>query len=74
VPVPAAAVKRISTKYLGSEVAAKVRVAWRDKVWKLMRVVPERTRAYDHRDEPMLMEPNRTFPGPSVSLLIDLLQ
>jgi PPOX class probable F420-dependent enzyme len=53
---------RISNKYLGSEVAAKWREARRGKEFLLMNIVPERIRAYDHRDEPMLMDARPSYP------------
>lgn len=59
--------KRISNKYLGAEVGAQWREARRDREWMLMRIVPERTRAYDHRDEPMLLDAKPTFPSPQPS-------
>ena len=58
---------RISNKYLGPEVGAQWREARRNREWLVMRVVPERVRAYDHRDEPMLVDakPSLSSPQPS---------
>jgi len=59
--------KSISTKYLGDEVGVRWREARRDRQWMLMRVVPERIRAYDHRDEQMLLDAKPTFPSPELA-------
>jgi hypothetical protein len=63
VPDPnAEAITRIATRYLGEEVARRWVSQYPDLPWDLMRLVPERMRALDHRNVPVLREAEPQYP------------
>jgi len=58
----AAAITRIATRYLGEEVASRYLAQYPDMPWDLMRLLPERMRALDHRNVPLLREAQPQYP------------
>jgi PPOX class probable F420-dependent enzyme len=55
VPDPnGAAITRIGARYLGEEIARRWVALYPDLNWDLLRLVPERSRALDHRNVPFL--------------------
>jgi PPOX class probable F420-dependent enzyme len=54
---------RIATRYLGEEVARRWVGLYPEMPWDLMRLVPERMRALDHRNVPVLREAQPQYPA-----------
>jgi len=59
----AAGIRHIANRYLGPELTEQWLQARADKEWLLLRIVPERIRAFDHRDEPMLKQAAPRYPS-----------
>jgi PPOX class probable F420-dependent enzyme len=59
----AEAITRIATRYLGEEVARRWVAEYPEMPWDLMRLVPERMRALDHRNVPVLREAQPQYPS-----------
>jgi PPOX class probable F420-dependent enzyme len=60
-----AGILRIARRYLGDEVARRWVSQYPDLNWDLMRLVPERSRALDHRNVPFLAQAEPRFPASS---------
>jgi PPOX class probable F420-dependent enzyme len=58
----AEAITRIATRYLGEAVARRWVAQYPEIPWDLMRLVPERMRALDHRNVPLLREAEPQYP------------
>jgi hypothetical protein len=61
----AAAITRIATRYLGDEIARQWLEPLKDFKWDLMRLLPERIRALDHRNVPLLARCEPQYPTSS---------
>ena len=59
------AILRIATRYLGEEIARKWLAPLADMEWDLMRLVPEKSRALDHRNVPFLAKAESQYPSTS---------
>jgi hypothetical protein len=59
----AEAITRIATRYLGEDVARRWVGQYPEIPWDLMRLVPERMRALDHRNVPLLREAQPHYPS-----------
>jgi PPOX class probable F420-dependent enzyme len=69
VPDPGAVgLRRIATRYLGAKVADEWLQQFHDVQWLLLQLKPDRVRAYDHRDEPLLREAMPHWPSGQSSL------
>ena len=53
---------RIATRYLGPEVASRWVGQYPELTWATLRLVPERSRALDHRNVPFLAEAEPVYP------------
>jgi PPOX class probable F420-dependent enzyme len=74
VPDPRAeAITRIATRYLGEEVAQRWVGQYPEMPWDLMRLAPERMRALDHRNVPLLREAQPQYP-PTTEWKIEMVQ
>jgi PPOX class probable F420-dependent enzyme len=58
----AEAITHIATRYLGEDLARRWVAQYPEIPWDLMRLVPERMRALDHRNVPMLREAQPQYP------------
>ena len=58
----AEAITRIATRYLGEDVARRYVSLYPDLPWDLMRLVPDRARALDHRNVELLREAQPQYP------------
>ncbi len=58
-------ITRIATRYLGEEIANQWLEPLMDFEWDVMRLVPERTRALDHRNVPYLARCEPQYPPTS---------
>lgn len=54
---------RIATRYLGEDVAKRWIEQYPELEWVTMRLVPERSRALDHRNVPFLAEAQPRYPA-----------
>ncbi len=69
------AIRRIATRYLGRELAQRYIDQYPELPWDLMRLVPDRIRAIDHRNVPMLRDAQPQYPPTSewrIEMLPDL--
>ncbi len=64
----AAGLRRIATRYMGAEITNEWLKQFREVEWELLRLPPERVRAWDHRDEPLLQRATPQWPGGGPSL------
>jgi PPOX class probable F420-dependent enzyme len=60
-----AAITRIATRYLGDEIARQWLAPLAEMKWDLMRLVPEKSRALDHRNVPFLAKAESQYPPTS---------
>jgi PPOX class probable F420-dependent enzyme len=57
------AITRIATRYLGEEIARQWLAPLSGMSWDLMRLVPEKSRALDHRNVPFLAKAEPKYPA-----------
>jgi len=58
----AQAIIRIASRYLGQDIARRWVGLYPEMAWDLLRLVPERMRALDHRNVPLLREARPQYP------------
>lgn len=59
----AADILRIATRYLGEDIARRWVSQYPELTWVTMRLVPQRSRALDHRNVPFLAEAEPQYPA-----------